>query len=351
MKVLIAGAGQHEIYEKACADSLKRLGHEVSTVTWGARIGGLSERIAEGVPHRGLVANLFNRDLRLAAVETGPDLILLWRPTLVFPQTIRWLKRNTKSKVVSYNNDDPFNCPPPGIRGLRFRLLWRYYLAGIRETDLVFVYRAANQVEAREMGARRTEVLMPYYVPDIHHPVALSPREEALFRSEVTFIGHFEPDSRGPQLLALADAGLSVRVYAGPTWDPWLRANAATARLDVRPPVVGSAYAKAIAGSSVCLAFLSKQNRDTYTRRSFEIPACGGLMLSEMTPDLLSLYTEGIEALFFANTDELLEKALYAARDSASHGIADAGRRRAAGSGYDIDSRMTEMVLYCEALW
>ncbi|WGU68927.1 glycosyltransferase [Capnocytophaga canimorsus] len=45
--------------------------------------------------------------------------------------------------------------------------------------------------------------------------------------------------------------------------------------------------------------FLSKLNNDQYTRRCFEIPACGTMMLSERTPTLQEFYTENEEIVFF----------------------------------------------------
>jgi spore maturation protein CgeB len=57
--------------------------------------------------------------------------------------------------------------------------------------------------------------------------------------------------------------------------------------------------AKAIRGADVVLGFLRKENRDDYTQRTFEIPACGGVLLAERTSRHLGYYREGLEAEFF----------------------------------------------------
>ena len=67
-------------------------------------------------------------------------------------------------------------------------------------------------------------------------------------------------------------------------------------------PVFGDDYAKALCGAKVCLAFLSKLNRDSYTRRCFEIPACGNVMLAERTADLCRMFKEDEEACFFSSS-------------------------------------------------
>lgn len=67
---------------------------------------------------------------------------------------------------------------------------------------------------------------------------------------------------------------------------------------------------KAIGGAKVSLAFLRKQNRDDYTQRTFEIPACNGVFLAERTDRHMKFYREGKEAEFFDpnSPTELIDK-------------------------------------------
>ncbi len=97
----------------------------------------------------------------------------------------------------------------------------------------------------------------------------------------------------------------------------------------------------------MALCLFSRLNRDEYTRRVFEIPACGALLLCERTPTMESLYRDGKEAVYFSSPEELVSKAkwLLAAPDEA-RAIAEAGRQRCLGSGYDVRSRMSEMLAW-----
>jgi glycosyltransferase involved in cell wall biosynthesis len=105
-------------------------------------------------------------------------------------------------------------------------------------------------------------------------------------------------------------------------------------------PAEGDAYAKALCGAKICLCFLSKLNRDTYTRRCFEIPACGKVMLAERTEDLMRLFKEDEEACFFSSPEELVRKAQWLINNpDIRERIAQAGLRRVWADGHDVASR------------
>ena len=178
-----------------------------------------------------------------------------------------------------------------------------------------------------------------WFEPEIHRPVSLTQDEHKRFGCDVVFVGHYEPDGRENYLRALVDAGLSVKLYGGGYWTKQVLGNL----YDYFAPIVpaeGENYAKALCGAKVCLAFLSKLNRDTYTRRCFEIPACGRVMLAERTDDLLGMFKENKEACFFSSREELVAKARWlVANPEIRDKIAQAGLRRVWADGHDVKSR------------
>jgi spore maturation protein CgeB len=56
---------------------------------------------------------------------------------------------------------------------------------------------------------------------------------------------------------------------------------------------------KAFYYSKISIGFLCKENRDDHTQRTFEIPACGGLLLAERTIRHENFYPENESAVFF----------------------------------------------------
>jgi spore maturation protein CgeB len=339
MKIFLAGTYRYFWYEEVCAKALEKLGHEVVRYQWDhffkRRLGSIQEKWLWGPS----VVQL-NRDIVNQAYFSQPDVIFLWRGTPIWPTTLPALRGKTGALLVSYNNDDPFGPK-------QARSLWRHFIAGIPAYDVHFVYRPVNIAEYTSAGAKRVELLLPYYIPEMHRPVILTPAEEERYLCDLVFAGHYEDDGRVSYLRALVKAGLHVRLFGGTYWRRMVLADLADYFGHVYP-VLGEEYVKALTGARLCLAFLSQLNRDTYTRRSFEIPACGCLMLSERTDDLTRLFKEDEEAVFFSSPAELVAKARVLLEDDARRKqIAQAGRRRCVADGHDVVSRMRQL---CEVI-
>jgi spore maturation protein CgeB len=105
--------------------------------------------------------------------------------------------------------------------------------------------------------------------------------------------------------------------------------------------------AKAIGGAKISLAFLRKENRDDYTQRTFEIPACGGVLLAERTARHLDFYQEGVEAEFFdANSnDDLVSKALFLLKnDVHREKLRGAGRAALLRQQHTYEDRVARLI-------
>lgn len=350
MKILVAGDWHSELHEEAVAHALEKLGHVVERFAWhdyftavghsfASRVFGLWLRAQNKYLWGARIAQL-NNDLVNLARRTQPDAIFIYRGTHVLPKTLRRLREATPAVVlVGYNNDDPF--APGHVAGL-----WRHFIAGLSELDLALAYRHANLEDFRLAGARRVELLRSWYIPKRNHPVDLSEAERGRFGCDVVFIGHYEPDMRLACLKAAVSAGFHVRLYGPPyEWEPILTKHPDLAGLLPVRLVWGNEYNLALCGAKIALVFLSKLNRDTYTRRTFEIPATATAMLSEYTDDLASLFEEGKEIEFFRNPEQMLQKISgYLGDDERRRSIAEAGCNRVFKDGHDVVSRMRQFV-------
>ena len=344
MRIMIVGAWRWHQYEDAFARGLEANGVEVTRYSTSEYFSGIMGRLQLTLPVvPGWALIKLNLELIKRARRELPDLILFWRPTHILPLTLRKLKR-LGIHTVSYNNDDPFGPKAGSNVPWHHHWLWFWYLRCLPNFRLNFFYRRLNCEEALAHGVGHAEVLMPYYLPWQDHPVKLSQDEQARFGTDVVFVGHFEPDGRAQAINNLIKAGISVKVWSGASWGDVITSEYYQANGSIKA-ALGGEYSKALCGAKVCLAFLSKLNRDTYTRRCFEIPACGRVMLAERTDDLLRLFKEDVEACFFSSNEELVEKARWLlANPDIRERIAQAGLKRVWNDGHDVTSRARQFL-------
>ena len=343
MRILVAGDFRDAIYEPAFCDALRRGGAEVETL----RVGDLFGRwgpwvraqrkyvVGPGIRHA-------NRVFVESCAVTRPDVVLGWRTPWILPGTITRAREAGARLVVLYNNDDPFG-PDRGMA------IWRNFRRIVPEADLCFAYRSVNLEEYRRAGARDVALLRSYFIPSLHYPPRLTDDELRRYACDVVFLGHGEDDERLDLFDAVMDIGLEVRLF-GAGWAEHARGHR-WARLLPIVNLRGDEYRKAVGAAKIGLVFLSRRNRDDYTRRCFEIPAIGTLMLAPRTDELLSLFREDVEAAFFGSAQELAAQALRYARDDVLRKrVADAGRRRVIADGHDVDARARDFLARVSAL-
>ena len=351
-KIMVAGDWHSELHEAAVYQAFQKLGHEVSKFGWHDYFKsdkGAFDRFIRKIQNRFLVGPIIrrlNQDLVKAAAEFAPDVVFVYRGTHITADSLKEIKKRLPAvTLVGYNNDDPFAKGHPYS-------LWRIFLNAVPAYDLMLAYRCHNIDDFRRVGAQRVELLRSWYFPERNHPVVLSADDKLKYECDVVFIGHYEADDRKRYLEELVRQGFKLKLFGpGYDWDPILKDSP---ELQSQVPVRlmwGADYNKALCGAKVALCFLSKLNRDTYTRRCFEIPATGTLMLSEYTDDLASLYKPGEEADFFKSRDELIERLkLYIGNDELRRTVAANGYRRVMGDGHDVVSRMEQVLGWCDEI-
>jgi len=325
--VLIAASYRWPAYAPAFAEALEKIGVKVSRFPFETYLDSFASRFQVRIGFGPSVVAL-NLHLRSAVKRLQPTICLVWNGLAVWPSTVRDLARHCW--VTSYTNDDPF-----GPRGSA--LYWRHFRHALPCYNSHHVYRDINVSEYQARGATSVGLLRSYYVPWLHYPdIADQTGDEP---QSIVFVGHGEPD-RVEVLAALAKKNLPVRVY-GPskTWGELHRKD--TAGIEFCAGGLGPVhYRQVLSRSAICLGFFSCLNRDDYTRRYFEIPACGSFLLAMRSEFVLSLYVEGKEAEFFDTPDEAVHKCQqYLASPIRRHEIAEAGKRRCLESGYDVITR------------
>jgi spore maturation protein CgeB len=305
---------------------LRDLGHRVALVPTPQGMRGYLDKFAFklGLPRDSTGVNAGILRLR----QRPFDILWIDKGLFVRPETLQRFKQaNQTSKIVGFSLDDMSARHNQSL----------YFLHSLPLFDCFITNKSYNVTELQALGAKRVVFIDNAYDRNTHRPISLSDQEKRYFSCDVAFVGTFELE-RAAFLNRLAESGTNLRVY-GSDW------GGKALAFEVRPPVYGDDYAKAICGAKINLGFLRRINRDLQTTRSIEIPACGSFMLAERTHEHLRLFEEGQEAEFFSSYSEAEAKiAEYLVDDVLRQRVAQAGLRRCLTAGYSYHDRLRHIL-------
>lgn len=201
--------------------------------------------------------------------------------------------RTMGSICLNYATDDPWN---PGRRG-------DWFFQALPEYDWIFSPRRANLSDLDRLGCRNVVYLPFAYAPDLHYPDpprTINEREH--YNSDVVFYGGADRD-RLPYITALVQSEFEVQLY-GDYWERFPETRRHT-RGHAKPGTLR----KAVGGAKVNLCLIRRANRDGHVMRSYEVPAMGGCMLAEDTPEHRAIFSgNGKAVMYFSTIDEMLSK-------------------------------------------
>ena len=290
-----------------------------------------------GVPSR---YRPFNQDIIGEAESFRPDLALFLKSPYAAPEMLARLRR-LGTLLVNYSLDDWFSLNPKAISPMMRECipLW----------DMMVTTKRPNVQELRAAGAQCAVLVRCGYDPQVHYPIFPTVEENREWQTDVLFVGTYEPD-RAEQLQRLCErVSCRLRVY-GNGW-PSKRLKGRLRACVTGRPLAGREKLLAFACTKIALGFLRKANRDTYTDRSFEIPACNTFMLAERTLEHDLLYQEGTEIACFSDTQELIEKTAYYLQAQEREQIAAAGYRRVIAGQHTYRDRLLEILSHASSLW
>ncbi len=345
-KILLAGDYMWPWYQKACSDSLKKIGCEVIEFSWFRNFWKFVENKSEPIyldfftriQHKflmGPIISKINKELIEKAKEEKPDVIWLYNVHLINKSTLHRLKKILPdTKLVQYANDNPFS------KGASYNL-WRHFKSSVCCFDISFAYRESNIDDYIDHGAKKVFLLPAYFCPELDYPKDKKKIPQK-FLCDVVFAGHYENDQRIKSLEAVYDLGIDLKIYGG-GWNALLKSHPSSPLIKLLPiePAVGEDYINAICGSKIALCFLSSLNEDTYTRRCFQIPAMRTTLLSQHSDYLEELFTENQDIIFFKNEEELCEKVKFLLKnEDILEQISKTGFKNVLMNGHDNLSRM-----------
>lgn len=298
--------------------------------------------------HRGSVVNAINRLVTEAARAFKPDLVWAEKQEHLRPDTLEFLRRSGATLI--HFTPDPYFAVP----WKRTRLMDE----AIRHFDILVYCKRYEHLDYEATG--RPIIYMPLgYCDEIHRPLLSA---DSRWQSDVAFLGGWEP-RRERLIKAVAATGAFTKVWGG-YWDflkdgRWtlrrhlilrqlagddqyrVHRDELVARTLQGGEVYEDDYARALSGARIGLGLLRSAWPDQHTTRTFEIPACGSMLLADRTNEHREFFEEGREAEFFGSQEELQDKLrFYTRRDNTRTNVAAAGRRRCISSRYAYIHRL-----------
>ncbi len=343
MKILVVvsdpGAGEiglGYLYAKA----FSRLGHEVLvhpldrapvrlTLT-----GRALSRIKRMGPSGRYWTGRFEAELVKVASEYRPDVTLVFRCERLSIGTLSALKAHTVRALWNIYTDSPLLVPGVSCPGLK-EMLEIY--------DTVFTMEPFAIPIFYQLGARRVEWLPFAHDPEQHYPGLLTAQESSTYISSIAYLGTYGPLQTW-WLIPLVPYGLKV-------WgNGWFRlAHSHPVRTCWQPGRGhGADMWKPIAGAKVVFNMCRAEHMCGHSMKTFEIPACGGLMVSNRTETQTRFFKDRQEAVFFDTREEAVDLIrFYLDHDRERERIRESGVRAVACHTYE--SRAKALLEYLSA--
>lgn len=272
------------------ARAARALGLPVDLVRTDAAYGGnrVLRSLAWRVLRKPLHLARFSRSVVAIAERIKPKWIVT---TGVAPLREAQLKslRLLGARRLHFATDDPWS---PTVRAT-------WYIRSLSEYDAVFTPRRSNISDLAQVTGASIKFLPFAYDSELWSSLA----DDAVQAQacDVLFVGGGDAD-RARFLQPLLDSARDFHLY-GAYWDRWTMPERCKGLAD--PAVIGQATLRA----KVNLCLVRRSNRDGHVMRSFEIPAIGGCILAERTPDHLEILgPEGECTLYFTSPGEMLGK-------------------------------------------
>lgn len=247
------------------------------------------------------------KNLLTAAKAFAPDYIIVFRCEFLSAEIVAELSKIANGRVVNIYPDSPLVIP--GLRPLGWTAALEHY-------ETIFTFSRGLIPVFCQLGAKRAKWLPFAYSPDTHRP-----RRSNDLCQGISYFGSWGPlQEQWLEQLIPHD----LKIY-GSGWHH-LRSDSRLHGCWVKGQGIGQNMAEAISNSLMTFNLVRAEHGCAHSMKTFEIPACGGFMLSNWTEEQAQFFKDSEECVFFHSKDELTDKVgFYRSHHSARDEIRNAG--------------------------
>lgn len=329
MKILIVGAGAPFSLETYYAEGLRGLGADVRIVPIRGLLGDYYNRTTfNKVKFRLKLSSIYrklNKILLTVFEEMRPDVVWVFKGMEVFPRTLQQLK-HAGALMVNFNPDHPFIFSAYGSGNRNVTL-------GLKEYNLHFCFAqlVARRI-SHETGSKVIRLPFGYSLTDEEfHKVEAGEEQK-----RVCFVGICDGE-RFARIEYLRDQGIPVDLY-GKGWRNWINESE---DLRIFDPVYNEDYWRVLRSYRVQLNMLRPHNQGNHNMRTFEVPAAGGIMLTEKSEEQIEFFEDGAEIFCYENNEEMVRRAreILSLSKEAASAIRQRARERSLADGHSYRER------------
>lgn len=269
---------------------------------------------------RPLYVGDFNEEILHAFERFKPEFVLVYKGAFVYPETLDFLK-SKGCKILNFYPDVSFHTHGNLLK----KSLGKY--------EKIFTTKSFGAKDYKEQLGLTDVVFVPHgFDPEVHKPISHEFIPSNYF-CDVSFIGTYSL-KKEKILSAIADKFPLINIKIWGT--QWEKCKDKVLEPYIQPSgVFGDLYAAAICASKINLGILSEKVKgassgDLITSRTFHIPGSNGFLIHEKNDESILYFKENVEAVFYDNIQNLLEKIeYYLNNDSERIRIKEEGYKRA----------------------
>ena len=239
----------------------------------------------------GPVSWAINKKIKNKVEHKSYDIIWVEKGVLIKPSVVRMLK-SISNTLIHFTPDPAFLFH----KSNKFLNSIHYYdfLVTTKSFELNYYYRYKSP--------ENVILVTQGFSLELHKSIIPFKKR----KSSVIFIGHYEKN-RSKTLQFLINSKIKI-VLCGRGWKKFKEKNHNSHYFEfLGEKLFGNQYVCALNQYKFSIGFLSEWIPERHTTRSFEIPACGCLLLSPENQEIKSFYAKD-EAIFYSDDEDLKNK-------------------------------------------
>jgi len=226
------------------------------------------------------------------------NVIIIFKGMEFSLENLKSLREKQRNALwININPDNPFNIESIASTN-------QNVINSINFFDIYCIWSKQLVEQLSKYGAKRI-IYLPFGFDNTYHRPPKNPLQ--ISRDQVIFVGAWDEER---EELMNKISNFNLLVY-GNGWDRISR-NSLKGKRVFPYNVYFNDLSVAVYSSAVALNILRSQNKNSHNMRTFEIPAIGGLMLTNRTEEQNFFFKENEACYMYEDNLELIDKIKYA---------------------------------------